>query len=86
MAAQLVDNFGAGRRGWWKRVEPGRAVLINHDAVRERAQIRAFAAHQHSAKMLVRSSVYGGRPEFGAPVVAGVLEGEFILRRGETRP
>ena len=36
--------------------------------------------------MLVRSTVRGRRPEFGAAVIAGILEGDFILRRAEAMP
>ena len=43
---EFVDDFGARHAGRGDRVEPRRSVLVDHDAVRHRAQVGTLAADQ----------------------------------------
>jgi hypothetical protein len=83
---ELIDNSGARHRGLRQRIEPGGAILINHDAVRQRAQIRAVATHQQRSKILMRNGVAAGRFEIGTAIVARILESDFIVGGLEVTP
>ena len=52
-AVKLVDHFAARNGGHRNRIEPRHGVVIDHDAVRLRAQVGALAGHDHESEMLV---------------------------------
>ena len=51
---EFIDDLGS--RDFRRRdfVEMTRLVAIDHDAIRQRPQIRALAARDHQSKMIVR--------------------------------
>src|SRR4051794_23777372 len=52
---KLIDHFYARDRWWRQRFELRRAVLMNHDPVRQRPQIGAVATHDEGSKMLMEA-------------------------------
>ena len=85
---ELVDDFGARHAGERERIKPRRAVLIDHHAVRQRAQVGALAAHEQSAEVLMRGG-FAAADGIGAAVVARILERGLlacVVKRGRAAP
>src|SRR5262245_48123082 len=81
---ELIDDFGARNAGRGDRVEPGRSILIDHDAIEDRTQIGALASHKQGAEVLMRTR-FAWWTEIGAAVIARILVCSLVALRSESR-